>query len=259
MEIDLFTTIAQVVNFLILLFLLKYLLYGRITKAMDERKERIASELNDAAMKKKEAEEEAALYRKKTEELEEEAEERLRQAERDAELHKKELMKDVRQEVDQRKAKWLESVERQKQSFLRQLRIRSGEQVFAAARQVLKDLAGVELEQQIVKTFADRIDHLSEKEKGAIADFARMSQKGIAVLSSFDMPRKTQQIITKAVQNQIGKKTEMTFQTSPDLVCGIELRVGDRRISWNLDSYLNLLEDEIVRTLEEGPSTKYKV
>jgi hypothetical protein len=38
--INWFTVIAQIVNFLILVVLLKYLLYDRIIKAMDERRQR---------------------------------------------------------------------------------------------------------------------------------------------------------------------------------------------------------------------------
>ena len=48
MLIDWFTVIAQVVNFLILVWLLKRFLYRPILDAIDAREKRIASELADA-------------------------------------------------------------------------------------------------------------------------------------------------------------------------------------------------------------------
>ena len=37
MQIDWFTLLAQIVNFLLLVWLLKHFLYGRVVRAMDER------------------------------------------------------------------------------------------------------------------------------------------------------------------------------------------------------------------------------
>ena len=59
MLIDWFTVVAQVVNFLILVWLLKRFLYKPILDAIDAREKRIASELADADAKKAAAEQTA--------------------------------------------------------------------------------------------------------------------------------------------------------------------------------------------------------
>ena len=48
MQIDWFTVVAQIVNFLTLVGLLKKFLYGPIIRAMDDRERRIASRLEEA-------------------------------------------------------------------------------------------------------------------------------------------------------------------------------------------------------------------
>jgi F-type H+-transporting ATPase subunit b len=55
MLIDWFTVSAQVVNFLILVWLLKRFLYRPILNAIDAREKRIATELADADAKRAEA------------------------------------------------------------------------------------------------------------------------------------------------------------------------------------------------------------
>ena len=52
MEIDWFTVIAQVINFLILVWLLKRFLYKPVLNAIAEREKKIAAQLSDAEAKR---------------------------------------------------------------------------------------------------------------------------------------------------------------------------------------------------------------
>ena len=52
MLIDWFTVVAQIVNFLILVALLKHFLYGPLVRAIDAREERIAARLAEAERKR---------------------------------------------------------------------------------------------------------------------------------------------------------------------------------------------------------------
>ena len=71
MGLDWFTLIAQIVNFLVLVWLLKHLFYGRVIRAMNEREARIAGRLEEAARTRASAEQEAELFRTRNRELEE--------------------------------------------------------------------------------------------------------------------------------------------------------------------------------------------
>lgn len=65
MLIDWFTVIAQVVNFLILVWLLKRFLYQPILNAIDAREQRVATELADADAKMNEAAKQRNEFQKK--------------------------------------------------------------------------------------------------------------------------------------------------------------------------------------------------
>ena len=64
MLIDWFTVSFQVINFLILIALLKRFLYGPIIRAMEERESTIAARLFEAERAEKEAETRAAFLAK---------------------------------------------------------------------------------------------------------------------------------------------------------------------------------------------------
>ena len=57
MLIDWFTVIAEIVNFLVLVALLKHFLFGRLVAAIDAREERIAARLREAEQKNQDAKE----------------------------------------------------------------------------------------------------------------------------------------------------------------------------------------------------------
>ncbi len=62
MQIDYFTIIAQIINFLILVFLLRHFLYGPLLRSMDEREQKISTRLKEAEQQMKEAEQETDSY-----------------------------------------------------------------------------------------------------------------------------------------------------------------------------------------------------
>ncbi len=146
MKLDVFTFIAQIVNFLILIALLRYFLFNRIRKAMDDREKKIAARLAEADSKKQEADREAESFRAHERELEEKREELLSRASQDAEAERKKLLENARTEAEAERLKWSESLTAQKEIFLKELRRLAGEQVYAGTRKAVKDLAKEDLE-----------------------------------------------------------------------------------------------------------------
>ncbi len=157
MLIDWFTVIAQIINFLVLVLLLKRFLFDKITTAMDERQKRIASTLEDADITRKLAEEEAERYRRMNQELQENHNRILAEVKDEALSMRQKLIETARSEVEDVKAVWRQSVEREKNSFLLELRSRIGKEAASVVRSALSDLANVELEQRIVDIFAETI------------------------------------------------------------------------------------------------------
>jgi F-type H+-transporting ATPase subunit b len=247
--IDWFTVVAQIINFLILIALLKRFLYGRIIKAMNKREEKIASQLEEAEKTRKEAEREAEAHRKKTRELDEKRQEMLSHAKQEVEVKRKELMKKARDEVDLIQARWREAVQREKDSFLRDLRQRAGKQVYAIARRALADLANADLEHRMIEVFIERIVELDEKKQRALAESIRSADHEVIINSAFEIPTNAQRRITKNVKNHIDDGIDVQYRTSSDMILGIELKTRGHKIAWSVDNYLDSLQERISQAL----------
>ena len=105
MLIDWFTVSAQVVNFLILVWLLKHFLYRPILNAIDAREKRIATELADADAKKAEAIKERDEFQHKNEEFDRQRAALLSQATDEAKVERQRLFDEARQAADALSAK----------------------------------------------------------------------------------------------------------------------------------------------------------
>ena len=119
MQINWFTFFAQIVNFLILVLLLRHFLYGPITKAMDEREAKLTALFVAAEEEKQHAGEEIELYRIKRSELEQSKEQILAEAETEADERRREMIHEARAEVETMMSRWYEDVEHEREEYVR--------------------------------------------------------------------------------------------------------------------------------------------
>lgn len=261
MGFDWFTLFAQIVNFLILVFLLKYFLYHRIINAMDKREENILARMNEAEEKRKEAEKEAEAHREQRHRLEEEREKLFDQAKQEAEEKRKELIETARGEAEGLRLKWNQSIDQEKDAFLKDLRHRAGEQIHQAVRRALTDLADRDLEQHMIDVFISRLQDLDKEEEEAIADALRESDDSVVITSTFEIPEEKRLEIRNLVRRELHDAADVRFETSHDSICGIVLQAGGHKIAWNFEAYVEELEEAVAhifeREAEEGkPSEK---
>ncbi|MDD4161370.1 MAG: F0F1 ATP synthase subunit delta [Methanothrix sp.] len=251
MQIDYFTIAAQVVNFALLVFLLKHFLYGPLLKLMDERENAIISRQKVAENAKREAQAEAQSYRKKKEELSAEHEELLIKAKEDAKEFRADMMKKARDEIEETKIDWQRDLQRQRDDFISDLRKYSGQQLYAISRRALKDLANEDLDQQIMIVFINRLKNLEEPERKTIRDFLKDSEQIITVRSAFKVPDDVQQKIKDVLSSHAEADVRVQFEMEDDLISGMVMSAKNVEIAWSIAGYLDSLEADFSRWLEK--------
>lgn len=248
MLIDWFTIIAQIINFLILLWLLRRFLYGPIIQAMDKREERVVAGLKEAQERENAADQVAAQYRRKQHELDARRDQLLDEAEANAHRRRQELIEDARTEADHLAEQWHAALEDSKESFLRDLRDRTGTQVLAIARRALHDLATADLEAQIVVVFLHRLGDLDSDARATMHAALAAEQQQVQVQSAFELSSDQRRRIENSVRRQFGADVDLNFATAPELIAGITLSAGSHELAWSLQSYLETLEDAIMQS-----------
>lgn len=245
MLIDWFTVAAQIVNFLILVALLKHFLYGRILRAMDERQRKIADRFREAEKKENDAEKEAARYRRRREDLEKRKEELLARARVEAEAERKERLKEAGQEIDRLREQWRSALRAEQEGFLRDLRRQVNEQVGRITRRFLRDLADAELEGRIVDSFLLHLKSLDLQKRKEVAAALARDEGRVTVESAFDIASTDRQKITRALHQEIGGDLEVEYRTATGQALGLAVKAPGYRLAWDLEGYLTDLEQAI--------------
>lgn len=217
MLFDWFTVFAQIVNFLILVFLLRKFLYGPIVNTMQERERLVMERIESAEQKEHEAVEERKRFQAKNQELADHFEQKQQQAEEEVQAWRKEALHAARQEVDVTLQEWRKSVRQEKDSFNTELRRFAVQQTYAVAGKAIRDLADTSLEERMVGVF------LLQLKKGEV-DLSKLKQSdGVTLRSAFDFSEELREQVQKELSANLGKVISLKFATDPDLTAGIEL------------------------------------
>jgi F-type H+-transporting ATPase subunit b len=250
MLIDWFTVGAQVLNFLILVWLLKRFLYRPILDAIDAREERIAKELADAGHKKNEAEQAREGFESKSAAFDKERAALLSKATEAANTERQRLLDVARTEALSLSTKQQKSLQSEVRELHREITRRTCQEVFSIARKTLADLAGATLEERMVAIFIDRLRAISGDEKKTLTVALQTRAQAMRVRSTFALPAEQQAAIKDVVQELLGAGTAVTFETAAELVSGIELSTDGHKVAWSIAEYLLELEGRLGELLE---------
>ncbi|MCP4078189.1 MAG: F0F1 ATP synthase subunit B [Gammaproteobacteria bacterium] len=248
MDIDWLTVFAQIVNFLVLVWLLQHFLYRPVIDAMDRREKRIADRLEEAQQREQTATQKARLYENKRFELEQSSKQRLQEAETAAQQHRVKLLEQSRDEIQQQRDQWQQQLQQEQQDYLRALRKNSVQAIQQTGRHILADLADTELEAQIIAVFLKRLTNMDDDLRQKLQN----SASRVDISSAFDLDDATQNLITQIIHQQLNESATVKYKQSSDLVCGILLKAGDYQVSWNLENHLQMLDEQLQNALNGG-------
>lgn len=253
MKINWFTVIAQVINFLVLVWLLKRFLYKPILKAIDEREKKIAAQIKDADDKKAAAIKEQDDFKKKNDDFDQQKKELMDKAVADTNAEKNKLLEAAKNDANTLRSDLEKATKENQENQNIEIEQKIQKEVFAITRKALTDIASLSLEEQSVNTFIKRLNDSKDEEKKQFADAFKSNANAILVRSVFDLPEKQKGEINNAVDTILGTKTQLQFKTTPELISGIELTTNGYKLAWSFSEYLNSLEKNITEKMKVQP------
>lgn len=248
MLFDWFTLAAQIVNFLVLVWLLNRFLWTKLVRAIDDRENRVAARLTDADQKNKQAEQRLAEVKTRAGDLERERREVLASAQREADELRLEMMQRAREDVRRKETTWREDLEREKGAFLDDLRQRMALEVLTIVQRTLGDLACSDLQHCATEVFLEK---LRAADQSTICDLAAAGH--LTVMSANPLSDDMRSRISGTLAERLRNPVPLEFACSPSMTWGIELRGDGRSIGWTPESYLQSLDDGLRKALEARP------
>jgi F-type H+-transporting ATPase subunit b len=242
MKFDLWTFLFQVVNFVVLLFILKGLLFKPIREIMEKRRKTISDAIGDAESQKEEAERLKAklsdeLSRQKK--LRQEAEAGMRA---EVDEKRKQLMEAARADAEKVVAKEMAVFDTEKKKFESDLRDKAAEAVSLYASNLLRDVSDEELHRSIVRRFRGEVE-------GIASDISETAHLGgeitLRVISAYPLGDGEADAIRKAFQENLEKSIAFSFETDASLIAGVAVRADDKVYDFSLQGQIRGLKDKL--------------
>ena len=258
MLIDWFTVCAQALNFLILVWLLKHLLYKPILNAIDAREKGIAAQLADATTKKAEAQKEHEEFQGKNKVWDEQRSALVSKANDEAKAEKDHLIDEAHKQADSLRAAQAVALQNDQKRLSTQIVHLTRDEVFDITRKALADLATVSLEERMGEVFTRRLREMDQKSKAALGASIKTDSDPALVRSAFPLPANQRAAIQNALNETFSAEVRLRFETAPDTICGIELSANGQKVAWNIADYLATLDQKVEALLatESKPVAK---
>lgn len=157
MEINPSTMIFSIINFCILVALLRIFLYKPVCNMLDSRKQEVANNLNSAEEAKLEAQKLRDEYAAKIQDARNEAQDIINQATKIGEQTKTDIVNEAREEAARLTAKAQSEIAREKTEALNEIRNEIADLAVLAASKVVGKTIDAADHQQMVNNFVKEV------------------------------------------------------------------------------------------------------
>jgi len=252
MLIDWFTVGTQMLNFLVLVWVLQHFLYKPILNAIAAREKGIADKLADADAKTKAAEKKCDDFETKNKAFDEQRTALMGKATADAKTQHDHLIDEARKEADGFRTMQATALTNDQARLGKEISRTASNEVFAIARKTLADLATASLEERVGAVFTHRLGEMDVNAKETMGAALRNSKDPAVVQSAFDMPAAQMATIRNALNETFCAEVRVRFEAAPDLICGIELTADGQKIGWSIADYLTSLDRKVGALLNDS-------
>jgi len=239
MSIDWITVAAQIVNFLVLIWLLKRFLFQPILKGIDARELEIATRLAAADEAREAAEEAARRFEAERQEMEDGKTAFLDAARAQAESERARAHAETDRLVERERADWQKQMADTRDTYASNLQAAGAQTILSLTQKVLDDLADARLEEQIAARLCARMADIGDDLRAA----GKRAERAL-IISQQTLPPSCRAQLQQAF-GAVAGDIPLTFETDETQSPGIVLQCGGARVRWTVDSYLDTLHREL--------------
>lgn len=157
MEGNLFTIFATIVNFIVLILILKRLLFDKVNDAIEERNNEIIETINSAETKNLEADKLMKSCEKQIAELESEGREIIKTAKIKAETQASEIINEANAKATEIKLHAEKEIERQRTRALAEMKSQVAAMALLAAEKILEKDLELEGQEHLIDNIIEQV------------------------------------------------------------------------------------------------------
>lgn len=243
MQIDWITFVAEIINLLVLVWLLKRFLYAPINNIIQQRQSEINEKIESANSLHRQAESEFQTLELEKNAFEKSLQTRQNDLTKELSIERKETLSKIKQEASLLKHQLQSEIKLQNENLKSELGQYISRDFLRITGKIITELTDATPMERVLNLFYKKLIILNNSEKNKIKK-AILNQKVITIYSSDTLSEKHQRDMSRFLRSffEISLKTKFQYQVAPALILGIEIRIQDIGIDWTIKNYLDELE-----------------
>ena len=226
MEFNTTTFILEIINFLILIWILQRLFYKPLLEIIAKRKQHIDQSLEEAKKLHDEAEEQRRLYENRQQLWEQEKKAAQAELNQQFELERNAQLGKIRSEIEQERQKAKVTLTRQQEEFQLQAEKQALENGARFASLILQQAVVPEVEHRLVAMLMDDLNALPEVAKASLQATDTKKPLLVKVTSAYPLATDLIQQLEQKLGQLITRPMSFQYQQDSALIAGIRIDIG---------------------------------
>ncbi|MEQ1529978.1 MAG: F0F1 ATP synthase subunit delta [Methylococcales bacterium] len=238
MEFNVSTFALEIINFLVLVWILQRLFYKPLLTAIAKRKQAIDQTLADAQLMQQQADQQRNLYENRQKLWEQEKQSAMAALQQQLEEERSKQMQKLLSELDLERQKASVTLLRQQQDLQQQAEkqaLQNGAQFTAL---LLKQAAGPELEARLFNLLLERITSLPETCKQCLHTPTGKKAIPVKISSAYGLNSEQQQVLEQQFAGLVTNPLNFQYFQNADLIAGLRIDIGAWVLNANLQHEL---------------------
>jgi F-type H+-transporting ATPase subunit b len=239
MKFDIWTFLFQIINFVVLLFILKRLLYKPIREIMDKRRGIIEKNVEDAEKTKMEAQELKRKYQEEMDKLKDVRILTFEKLQEEVEVERKKLMGRAEEEAGKIIEKERAIFDTEKKRLETELKDKAIDTVCVFASRLLRDISDEELHSAIYRKLLKEVERIT-------SDITKIEKKDepltIEIITAYELSEEKLKGLQKTIESLISRKVNINQTIDKNLIAGIKIKVYDMVYDSSLSGQIDSLK-----------------
>lgn len=245
MEINWSTFVLEIINFLVLVWILKRFLYRPVLSVIEQRNKSIEESLNEATNRNTQAIELEQKYKQRLKDWEREKQKIKEKLQNEILTERTQRLEKLKKELESEREKSAVVEQRKLAESLRQYQHNAHEQGARFATRLLTAVADKELEARLFNLFINTIDILNEEQQMTLVATCKSSDESIVVKSAYTLSKSQHEKLNSKLNEICKQSVNINYEQDSNLIAGLRIRIGASVLSLNLQDELKGYADLI--------------
>jgi F-type H+-transporting ATPase subunit b len=226
LELNWSTFFLEIINFLVLVWILKRFFYHPVLEVIARRRAGIEQIRNEAGRLREEAQHQRTQYENRLAEWEQERRAAREELDKEIDAERSRRLQTLSDELAQERERAAIVDQRRRDEQQRQLEQTALEQGTRFAARLLALASGPQLQEQLLTLLQEQLETLPMDQRDALRSGTDSASGTITVTSAYALDGPTRQGLQQALEVLLGAPVVPQFQEDPALLAGVRIGVG---------------------------------